>query len=404
MTQSDPEPIFSEAEAGEGIGVANRKTIGEYEVVRPLGRGGQGEVYLVLDPKLRKRWVVKIGRRALGPDSPEREQLEQEARTLAHLDHPNLVRVIRLADHDGWPFLVREYVAGETLQESAGKNPPSPRGAARLVRHLAGAVEYLHDNGVIHQDIKPSNVLIEKGGRLRLIDFGLSLRRDLWSDEASGRVGGTPAQISPEQAAGDRELVGPETDVFGLGAVLYFLLTGRSLYQGAGKAEALERARGAAITPPRSIAPKVPIALERVCLKALAAGPERRYRSAGELRRALGFFLLRRWALISLASASVIVAAVGMARSLKGPVATSPVRVVRLDIKRWPIAGGRSPVVPVVLGERSYEVRPGDAVTVEAELSEPGYAYVIAFRPDGIDEICDPENADAPPSRTKTPR
>src|SRR5207253_8820400 len=136
---------------------------------------------------------------------------------------------------EGRPFVVMEHVPGLTLQEFADQHRPSPRQAARLVAELARAVAYLHARGIIHQDIKPRNVLVDDQGRPRLIDFGLARLRHAWCDDTGDWIGGTADYMSPEQARGRSDQIGTWTDVFGLGGLLYRLLTGRPLYRGASR-------------------------------------------------------------------------------------------------------------------------------------------------------------------------
>jgi serine/threonine protein kinase len=168
-------------------------TVGKYPVVGRLGGGGQGEVYRAVHPELGQDLVIKLARQPLGPGGIDHDFLAAEGRLLAGLRHDNLVRVYDLGVHDGRVFLAMEFVRGCTLEQHAGRGPLNPRRAAAMVGELARAVGYLHGRGVVHQDLKPQNVLVDESGRPRLIDFGLARLRDAWAGDADGPSGGTLA-------------------------------------------------------------------------------------------------------------------------------------------------------------------------------------------------------------------
>jgi serine/threonine protein kinase len=267
--------------------------IGRYLVVEFLGRGAQGDVYRVVHPELGKELVIKLARRSAAVNTAERDRMIREGRLLAGCDHPNLVRVVDLDFHEGRPFVVMEHVRGRNLEQYAEERRVEPRQAAALAIELARAVTYIHERGVLHLDIKPKNILIGEETRPKLIDFGLARLRHAWTEDPNVSSGGTTSYMSPEQANCDEARIGPWTDVFGLGGVLFYLLTGRPVYQNTPEASALQRACKGDQVSPRRINPRVPRCLERICLKALAIDPERRYRTAEELERALHRFLLR---------------------------------------------------------------------------------------------------------------
>jgi serine/threonine protein kinase len=281
-------------------GVEPMRRIGKYIVIERLDSGGQAEVFRVVHPALGKELVLKLARRPIATgiegraDAAWRDRTMGEGRLMARCDHPNLVRVFDLDIHEGRPFLVMEYVPGLTLDQFADQRRPSPRQSAQLVAALAQAVAYVHDRGIVHQDIKPRNILVDDRGRPRLIDFGLALQRHAWSVDAADWSGGTAAYMSPEQAEGRTDRIGPRTDIFGLGGLLYHLLTGRPLYRGASRVSRLRQAMSAEYLPVRQVNRRVPRALERICHKALAPDPERRHRTAVELERDLRRFLARR--------------------------------------------------------------------------------------------------------------
>ena len=290
----DPRGADDTMDRADGPGMTPR-SIGKYVVLDQIDRGGQGRVFRVLHPQLQGEFVLKLAHRPLEPGSPRRGSLLAEGRTLARLDHPNLARVVDLDFDCDFPFLVLECVRGRTLDRYAADDRPTPQQAARIVAELAQAVAYLHGQGVVHQDIKPRNVVLDGAGRPRLIDFGLAQLRQAWSDSRDMPSGGTPQFMAPEQARGESERVGPASDIFALGGLLYFLLTGQPPHPGENKWAALEHARQGVVTPPRALNRSIPRPLERIVRRALAADPAQRFATAAEFRQALRRYRLRHW-------------------------------------------------------------------------------------------------------------
>jgi hypothetical protein len=254
--------------------------IGKYVIIGQLDEGGQGLVYRAAHADLHHDAVIKLARRPLADGDPD--LLRNDGQMLAGLRHENLVQVYDMGVHEGRPFLAIEFVRGCTLEQRAAQRRYPPREAASVVARLAGAVAYLDARGIVHQDIKPRNILIDETGRPRLIDFGLARLHDIWSGGAVGPVGGTYAYMAPEQARGEVDQIGPATDVFALGGVLYFLLTGRAPNEGRDAGPLLERARRGLVDRAALSAPGIPSRLARIARKALATDPRERP-SAGEL-------------------------------------------------------------------------------------------------------------------------
>ena len=380
--------------------------IGRYLVAEQLGEGGQGTVYRVLHPELGKDFVLKLARQSLAAGPAGRERLLREGRLLAQCDHPGLVRVVDLDVHEGRPFVVMEHVQGRTLQRYAEQRRPGPREAARLVAKVAQAVAYLHARGIIHQDIKPSNVLVDQQGHPRLIDLGLARLQTAWSDDAGGWIGGTDAYMSPEQALGRADRIGFRTDVFGLGGLLYYLMTGRPLYRGPSRWSVLCQARTAEYVPLRQVNGRVPRSLEQICHKALAADPERRYRGADDLERAIQSFSRRprivaaEAVVLGLAALAIVApwsrpdrteqpigpATVPPAASPLGPAIT--LRIVSFKIDHF--RGAKPPRSLGPIGESPGPILFDDDVRVHARLNAPAYCYLIALNPDGKVQLCHP--------------
>jgi serine/threonine-protein kinase len=263
-----------------------------YEIVGELGRGGMGVVYKARQLGL-NRWValkmVLAGAHA-GEQQLARFRIEAEA--VARLQHPNIVQVYEIGESDGLPYFSLEYVDGGCLTDKIYRQPQLPRQAAHLTETLARAMQYAHERGIVHRDLKPANILLTADGIPKITDFGLAKRLEGDSSQTkSGTLLGTPNYMAPEQARGDAQNVGPLSDVYALGAMLYELLTGRPPFQGATLGETmLQVERDEPMAPSRLVA-KVPRDLETICLKCLQKDPQRRYASAQALSDDLRRFL-----------------------------------------------------------------------------------------------------------------
>jgi tRNA A-37 threonylcarbamoyl transferase component Bud32 len=373
-------PGETTAEEKPGLPVS----IGRYRVVERLGRGGQSEVYRAVDPVLGRDVVLKVARPGLSEQACQK--LLDEGRILIQLaDLRGLVRVLDLEVWEGRPFLVFEHVRGRSLADVLRQECWPLRRSVALVAGLAGTLERIHRKGVMHGDLTPGNVLIDETGLPRLLDFGLaSLAQVDRAIGPEGGVSGTPPYMAPEQACGETERLGPRTDVFGLGAVLYHLLTRRPPYQGTSVEAVLEQARQARLTSPRQVDPGTPLSLERTCLKAMAADPDQRYASAGEMGKALRAYLHRR-TLAALVLVGLLVLAASLAwfvwpgreaASSAAPEANPVdgalegkllVRVWSEDDKPGQTVG-RDGALPV---------RNGEFMQIEARLNRPGHIYLL---------------------------
>lgn len=264
--------------------------IGKYRVVTRLGEGGQGTVYRAVHPELGQDVVVKVGHQQLGPDAGGR--LAEEGRALAGLRHPNLVRVLDLGSDAGRPYLVMEHIAGRNLEQVARQGHLSPVEAARLVAALARAVEYAHGRGVVHLDIKPANVLVGEDAVPRLLDFGLSRARTAWAERPDDTtdVSGTLAFMAPERLSGEQGQSLERADIFGLGGVLFYLLTDEPPFTGSSPEQVVLKAREGQWGRAQLDQPRVPAALREVCQKCLATNPAERYATAGQLAAELEAF------------------------------------------------------------------------------------------------------------------
>jgi hypothetical protein len=272
-----------------------------FEIQSELGRGAMGAVYLATETRLNRRVALKILPGAQGPDAgagPRRRWL-REARAVSSVRHPNVVPLYDYGEADGWFFLVLEYVGGGTLKQRLAE-PLTPRVAAGLMETIARAVGYVHSRGLLHFDLKPSNILLDCEGNgpwermtPRISDFGLAHSGgDAGASQTSlAGLRGTPSYMAPEQTTGSRDGVGAAADIHALGAILYELLIGRPPFQGTSMLETLDQVRGQSPVPPRRLNPKVPRDLETIALKCLEKSPARRYASADSLADDLMRFL-----------------------------------------------------------------------------------------------------------------
>jgi serine/threonine protein kinase len=271
---------------------ASRPVIPGYEILEALGRGGMGEVFVARQQALNRVVALKIIHFAERDDRYLRRRFADEAQAMARLDHPNIVRIHDSGECDGFLFLAMEYCEGGTLASRIERSPPGPEESAALLEPLARAIQYAHDQGIVHRDLKPANVLLTRDGAPKIADFGLARILDASTRlTRTGVVLGTPAYMAPEQARGDQSRIGPATDVYGLGAVLYHLLAGRPPFADHTRHELLHRVVDCDPPPPRQVAPRTPRDLEAVCLKCLQKDPRRRYASASALAEDLRRFL-----------------------------------------------------------------------------------------------------------------
>jgi WD40 repeat protein/serine/threonine protein kinase len=264
-----------------------------YEVLAELGRGGMGVVYRARHVQLDRLVALKMILAGSHAGAEARTRFKAEAEAVARLQHPNVVQIYDVGEHEGLPFLALEFCPGGSLADRLDGTPLPPPAAAALAETLAWGVHAAHQAGIIHRDLKPGNVLLGADGTPKITDFGLAKKLDESAGPTRpGAILGTPSYMAPEQAgatavsqqavAVSRE-VGPAADVYALGAILYELLTGRPPFKGATPMNTVLQVLTCEPVPLRLLVPKVPRDLETVCLKCLQKDPTRRYPSAQAL-------------------------------------------------------------------------------------------------------------------------
>jgi hypothetical protein len=262
-----------------------------YDILRVVDEGGMGIVYEARQSELGRTVAIKMlaGRR-LGPAQVARFRTEAEA--CARLQHPNFVQIFEVGQVKGRPFFSMEYVDGGSLAQYLAHTRPRPRQAAELVSTLAQAIHTAHACGIVHRDLKPANVMLTAAGTPKIADFGLAKRLDADAGRTqTGEILGTPSYMAPEQATGQKEKIGPATDVYALGAMLYEMLTGQPPFLGTSPLDCLRLLTNQEPIPPGRLAPGTPADLSAICLKCLEKAPVSRYASARELEEDLRRFL-----------------------------------------------------------------------------------------------------------------
>jgi predicted Ser/Thr protein kinase len=382
--------------------------IGKYLVIGQFPPGGQAEVFRVVHPGLAKDLVLKL---SLHPVQPGvRHEIIEEAKILAEFKHANLVQIYDLDFHDDRPYLVMEYIRGRNLDQVAREGRLRPRQAATLLAKVATAADYAHRRGIVHRDIKPMNILVDESGEPRLIDFGMARLRHAWSEDP-GKPGGTFAFMAPEQARlespEEQSKVGSRSDVFALGAVLYFLMTGKAPFEGQTWRESWDRARRCDFDRNALDDPKIPRDLRRICLKAMAEEPAERFASAAELRKALQRYLMEpivRGAAAGVAGLALLAVLVHQVsrRVVDSPAPSPPASYIYVPTPGpAPIPASPQPmkgridllVVKSKDGTRrrlrladrgAVPVRAGDEIRIEARLDRPAYLYLFWLGSEGM--------------------
>jgi serine/threonine-protein kinase len=264
-----------------------------YKILGELGRGGMGVVYKARQRGLNRIVALKMVLAGAHADAQHLARFQIEAEAVARLQHPNIVQIYEVGEQDGLPFFSLEFVDGGALDRKLGGKPQPPRVAAQLCATLARAMHFAHEHGIIHRDLKPANVLMTVDGIPKITDFGLAKRLEEDSGQtASGTIMGTPSYMAPEQARGDVRDLGPRSDLYSLGAMLYELITGKPPFQGPTRMDTVMKVMREEVVAPSRLQPDVPRDLETICVKCLQKEPAKRYGNCYELAEDLNRFLI----------------------------------------------------------------------------------------------------------------
>jgi hypothetical protein len=407
------------------------QTLETYTVTAFAKRGGQGGIFRGLQHGVEREVAIKIVPRR-DDNAADLDALREEARTLARIkddfiaDH--LVQLYHLGGNERGVWMVMEWLDGENVEERLSRQGAMPwREALEVIICVLKVLEKTHACGLAHFDIKPTNiVLTRQEGRVKLLDFGMARLCDRLFGRPEFCVGrGTPQYAAPEQ------LLGPEADqradLFSVGATLFHMLTDQRPYGQATSLAVLLEAQKGSVPRPTAVKPDLPSCCDTIIARAMARDVKSRYQDASEFRKDLERALApaggprRRPVLLGAALVLAVcgLAAVGVLGTFllhRNPEPSSrpgdsrtagerPQRILvrKLEVEHW-VRGGAADVRQGVLGHTTFAARAHDIVTIAADLSEPAYCYLIAFRPDGVDELCFPEADSVPPPLTDRPR
>jgi Tol biopolymer transport system component/tRNA A-37 threonylcarbamoyl transferase component Bud32 len=385
-----PDLSLTDFLAGRGIGLGEQtqtsetsaipSRIGEFDILREIGRGGMGIVFEAVQLSLGRRVALKVRPQRDATDGLQARRFGREARAVAKLQHPNVVTVHGSGSYDGWQYIAMDLVDGCSVDSIVEQGPAGPERAAEIVRDIAEALEAAHHIGLVHRDVKPSNILIDRSGTPKLTDFGLVHDTSDARLTLGATVLGTPAFMCPEQARGEDPT--PEHDVYSLGAVLYTLVSGRPPYEGKLPAAVLSDLLSRAPASLHEIRPEAPSALVAICERALNRDPSLRYASARDLAADLSAFLrgkkteaeVRR-SRARRKKVSLCLGGLALALSLAGAGVWSAVRANRVRLQPGGEAGGAPPPLRRITTTQGLEISPA--------LSPEGLRVAYAGDADG---------------------
>jgi len=355
----------TDREAGNPLPANSVRYFGDYEILEEIARGGMGVVYKARQTTLNRIVALKMILSGELATSEDIERFHLEAQAAANLNHPNIVAIHEVGQHEDRYYFSMDYVEGQSLGERLLSGPVPVRQAAEYVQTISEAVHYAHEAGTLHRDLKPRNVLVSTDGQVQITDFGVAKRLSEDSGlTVTGAVVGTPSYMPPEQAKAQHSQIGPASDVYSLGAVLYELLTGRPPFYASSTVATLLQVVNDSPPDPRTYNPDLPDDLATICLKCLEKSPQLRYSSAQELAEDLGRFLAHE------------------------PIHARPASSVRkLDAwfrqRPWVITAAASVVILLLIAVISYQYQANQYL--QYQHSHPGHERVSGDRTESLD-------------------
>jgi Tol biopolymer transport system component len=365
--------------------------LGPYEIVSPAGAGGMGEVYRARDSRLGRDVAIKVLPAALANDADRLRRFEQEARTIAALNHPNILGIHDIGAHNGAPFLVSEFLEGQTLREKLVSGPLPVRRAIEYALGIAEGLAAAHEKGIVHRDLKPENVFVTRDGRMKVLDFGLAkLVRPEEKHEAAvtltspatlpGLVMGTVGYMSPEQVRG--EPIDPRSDIFSFGAVLYEMLTGKRAFKRETSAETMTAILREEPQALNDTGWQGPLELQRILARCLEKNVERRFQSASDLAFAMESLSATSMATTSATSMATTTAkSVPQPRSRRAWIPWIIAAALLVGTAVWEMV--RPAAAPPNPLEKAHFTRVTDFESVEAAISPDGRFVAFVSDHDG---------------------
>ena len=283
-------PVDDSQAVSDGV---RGQIVGDYQILGELGRGGMGVVYRAKHRKLNRIVALKMILAGKHSSQDALGRFIAEARAVAKLQHPGIVQIFDIGEHQGLPYFSLEFVEGKDLHKDLNSLPRDPKRSAEMVEQLCIAMQYAHDNKILHRDLKPANILLDKAGRPKITDFGLakSVEADASGATSDGSVMGSPSYMPPEQARGENASISPRSDLYSLGAILYQMLTARPPFVSEKPLDTVLQVISNEPVAPGKLHPGLPVDIETICLKALQKDPSARYENCRELAADLRRFI-----------------------------------------------------------------------------------------------------------------